>query len=149
MHSRRRHPGRLRHVARAPVGGVLRLRLKRPRNDVFDAIVADLARGPASRLIVEAIQAALCEPLAPYANGLPGHANRVGNLAIVQSLGGTQDDLGPLGISACSLATPNETLQNIALVRAQLDRDHLPRRSRRHRALRITSTTESRHATYG
>jgi hypothetical protein len=54
------------------VGG-LQLRLKRSRNDVFDAIAADLARAPH-------LGSSLCELLAPYANGLPGHANRIGDL---------------------------------------------------------------------
>jgi hypothetical protein len=96
------------------------------RNNVFDAMVADLYAGPRISVHRRGHPGRALQPLAPYANGLPGHANRVGDLAIVQSLGGTPHDLGSLGISACDLATPSKTLQNIALVRAQLDRDRLP-----------------------
>src|SRR5262249_3776616 len=42
----------------------LRLRLERLRNNVFNLVIADLARGAASRLVIKPIQAMLYEALA-------------------------------------------------------------------------------------
>jgi hypothetical protein len=75
----------------------------------------------------------LCKSLAPCANGLAGHANRVGYLAVVQPVGGAQDDLGSLGITARDLAAPNEPEEKIALLYTELDCARLPRLSSHHR----------------
>ena len=99
---------------------VLRLRLQRSRDDIFNPLVTDLARGAASRFIVQAIQTMLCKALAPCPNGLAGRANRVGDLAIVQALRGEQDNLRPLGFPACHLAASNETFEKTALVQVRL-----------------------------
>jgi hypothetical protein len=95
-----------------------------------------------SRLVVEAIQPMLYKPFAPCANGLAVNANDIGDLTVIQPVGGVQNDLGPLGISARNLAAPNETLENIALVFTELDRARLPRPSSHHRPLRITTRIE-------
>src|SRR5215510_12648384 len=104
MHSRCGHARRARQAARTPVRGVLRLRLERPCNDVFNPVVANLARSAASRLVVEAVQAMLCKPLAPCTYGLAARTNSLGDLAVLQFVRRTQDNLGPLGFTACDLA---------------------------------------------
>src|SRR5262245_6992607 len=64
----------------------------------------------------------ICKPLAPRADGLAvaptprrPHCCSIRPRCARQSL--------PLGFTACDLATPNETLQNVALLLAELDRN--------------------------
>jgi hypothetical protein len=66
---------------------VRRLRFERPRYDLLDPVVADLARSTTPRLVVEPFQTMLCKPLAPRPRGLPGDTDSIGNLAVVEAIG--------------------------------------------------------------
>jgi len=59
--------------------------------------------GSSSRVV----ETVLREPLAPGAHGLPGDADGIRNLAVVESIGRPQYDVGPRRIGACHLAAAN------------------------------------------
>ena len=68
VHRRRRQTRRPGHRAAAPVGRVLRHRLQRPRHHFGDLVVADLARGAGTRLVVEPVEALVGKAAAPGAD---------------------------------------------------------------------------------
>src|SRR5207342_3286702 len=104
MDRRRRYARRLRHAARTPVRGVCGLCFERLCDNLLDPVIADLAWRTASRLVVDAIKAMLCEPIAPRPDGLARDAHYTCDLAVVQPIGRAQNDLGPLRIGARDLA---------------------------------------------
>ena len=60
------------------------------RHDRLDAVVANLAWRTAPWLVVETVETVPCEPLAPAAHGLPGDADGIRNLAVVETIGRPQ-----------------------------------------------------------
>jgi hypothetical protein len=63
----------------------------------------------------------LGEPLAPRAHGLARDADLGGDRAVVEPIGGEQNDLRALPIATRDLAPPNETIQIGALIDAERD----------------------------
>ena len=93
MHRGGRHTRCLRHAPRAPMRGVDRLRLKRAYHDLLDAVVADLAWRAASGLVVETVEPVPGEALTPGLDSLSGHADRLGDPAVVEAISRPQYDL--------------------------------------------------------
>jgi hypothetical protein len=147
MHGGSRDARRLRHVARAPVGGTLRFLLQRLDDDGFDLIVTDLAGCAASGLVVEAIEPMLDEALAPGAHGLARGAHGIRNLTVVHPLGRAENDLSPRGVALRDLAAPDAALEKVPLVRVEYNGTRLGRSPRRHARLRIIheATESQRH----
>ena len=112
MDRRRRYARRLRHAARAPVRGVCGLCFERLCDNLLDPVIADLAWRTASRLVVDAIKAMLCEPIAPRPDGLARDAHYTCDLAVVQPIGRAQNDLGPLRIGARDLAASDTSVEH-------------------------------------
>ena len=121
MDRRRRYARRLRHAARAPVRGVCGLCFERLCDNLLDPVIADLAWRTASRLVVDAIKAMLCEPIAPRPDGLARDAHYTCDLAVVQPIGRAQNDLGPLRIGARDLAASDTSVEHSPLIGAQFD----------------------------
>src|SRR4051812_4992746 len=117
-----------------------RLLLERLDNDSFDLVVADLARRAASGFVAETVEAVLCEPLSPRAHGLARDADLGGDCAVVEPIGGEQNDLRALRIPTPDLAPPNETVKIGALIDAERDDTRLRCPARSHAGLR-----DSRH----
>jgi hypothetical protein len=115
----------------------LRLLLERLDDDGLDLVVADLARRAASRLVAQAIEAVLGEPLAPRAHGLARDADLGGDLAVFEPLGGGQDDLRSLRVAPRHLAAAGEALKIGSLVLTEHDRAGLLQP--RHAAPRIAA----------
>src|SRR5690606_9496329 len=105
-----------------------RLLFERLDHDGFDAVVADLARCAASRLVAETVQPVLGEALTPRADRLARDPHGVRDLAVVLPVGGPQDDLGALRFGPGDLAAPDTSLKNIPLIGRESDRTcHPPR----------------------
>ena len=109
-------------------------------DDSFDLVVADLARRAASGFVAETVEAVLCEPLSPRAHGLARDADLGGDCAVVEPIGGEQNDLRALRIATPDLAPPNETVKIGALIDAERDDTRLRCPARSHAGLR-----DSRH----
>jgi hypothetical protein len=119
--SRRRYAGCLRHPARAPVRGILRLRLEHPGPDLFDPFVADLAQRATFHLVVEAIQAMAYKPIAPFAKRFGGTHQPRRRSRSCSTVGGP-GRFRPARHQGALITAPNEARQKIALVFSELDR---------------------------
>ena len=108
-----RRPG---HAARAPVRGARRLGFERPDDDLLDPVVADPARGSASRLLREAAQTMRGEPLAPRPHGLPRYAHGGRDRTVAEPIGGAQHDVGAI------VRRRHPTSEVFALIGAEFDR---------------------------
>ena len=133
---RRRIPRRLRHRARAPLGRVTRLLLKRLAHHLGHGVVIDAPGTAGARLVVKPVKTMLCEAIAPLPGGLAGHAQHAPNLHIGKPFGRQQHDVRPIGQASPDFAPARQPLKLVALVRAQLD---LHRKSHHH-APRIDTT---------
>ena len=98
-------------------------------------------RRTASGLVAEAVEAVLCEPLAPRAHGLARDADLGGDRAIVEPVGGEQHDVRALRIATCDLAPSNQTVKIGAFLAAERDDTRLRCPPRSHDGLR-----DSRHS---
>src|SRR4051812_34109701 len=68
------------------------------------------------QFVAETVEAVLCEPLSPRAHGLARDADLGGDCAVIEPIGGEQNDLRALRIATPDLAPPNETVKIGALM---------------------------------
>ncbi|MGC2223386.1 MAG: hypothetical protein WA624_14010 [Methylocella sp.] len=105
------------------------------------ALVIDLARRAAARLIIKAIEALFGKPLSPgptVSRETPSVADR----AIVHAIGGQQHDLGSHRIDPSNLSPTRAHFQLAALA---VREDDLHRWTARHLHLRIKKTGRGNH----
>src|SRR5215470_19461096 len=111
VHRRGRHTRRLRHVARAPVRRICRLRLQRLHHNLLDEIIADLARCTTPWFVGETIEAIPQKPTPPGLYRLARCPNgpRDGAIAVPKSR--QKNNLRAHRISTRNLTSPCATLQ--------------------------------------
>src|SRR5262245_14732086 len=94
MHRRSRHARRSCHPARAPMRRVRRLSLERPRHDLLDPVITDLAWRTASRLVVEPVETSFGKPSAPRLHRRARYSDGSRDRAVAVAIGSQQYDLG-------------------------------------------------------
>ena len=110
------------HRARAPVRGVRGRALQSHAHHPLNLRVAHLARGAWPRLIEQACQPPLQEPLAPFADRLVGHSELVRNRRVGTAAGAFQNNPRALGQRLRTLGPARPTFQRLALVNPQAQR---------------------------
>ena len=82
------------HGAQRPLGLVFGLGLQRLVDHLGDLLVGDRSRRPGAWFIVQAVEPAIEEALAPLADRNPGHAHRPTDRFMGPAFGRQKDDLG-------------------------------------------------------
>ena len=117
------HLRSLRHVARAPLRSVGRRLLRRDAHDVGDLLGADGFRPTsAGRVLLDARDAQLGEPIAPEAHGLLERAQVLGDLLVLPALRRLQHDLRSQHQPRWCRSSARVAIKGRALLVRQVDR---------------------------
>jgi hypothetical protein len=117
------HLRSLRHVARAPLRSVGRRLLRRDAHDVGDLLGADGFRSTsAGRVLLDARDAQLGEPIAPEAHGLLERAQVLGDLLVLPALRRLQHDLRSQHQPRWRRSSARVAIEGRALLVRQFDR---------------------------
>ena len=95
--------------------GVSRLLFERLDHDRLDAIISNLARRAAARLVRQTVEPILGEARPPCANRLTRHAKRGRNLTIVRPVSCSQNNLSALRLCSGDLASTRSTFERLSL----------------------------------